>query len=228
MTNIESITVLKGGAATVLYGERAANGVIVITTKKGTNNNRLNVELRSSFSTIIAKKLTQLTETYSRGRFGAFSPVTHWNWGPAYSTNPVFPSGSMIDQDGTGTRVDVGGQEVPFFSKNYENFFVDGTANTQSISVSQGSDKGNFSVTFSRSDSEGIVRNSDYLRYNATVNGAYQVTEKFNFNGSMQYINSERNSVGGLNGGDGWGSGLLYYHHMWDLVNRNWADEQGQ
>lgn len=83
-------------------------------------------------------------------------------------------------------------------------------------------------MLLSRSDSEGIVRNSDYLRYNATVNGAYQVTEKFNFNGSMQYINSERNSVGGLNGGDGWGSGLIYYHHMWDLVNRNWADEQGQ
>lgn len=228
MSNVESITVLKGGAATVLYGERASGGVVLITSKKGKNNGRLNVELRTSMSVGKPNKFTKLSHTYSRGRFGSFSPVTHWNWGPAYSTNPTFPAGSNVDLTGTGTRVDVSGQAVPFFRNNYENFFKNSYSNTQNVSISQGSDKGNFSATFSRSDSEGIVRNSDYKRYNASVNGNYQVTDKFSFSGSMQYINSERNSTGGLNGGSGWGSGLIYYHHMWDIVNRKWADNQGR
>ncbi len=228
MSNVESISILKGGAATVLYGERASAGVVIITTKRGNKNGRLNIEVRNSMSFGKANKFTKLTETYSRGRFGAFSAVTHWNWGPAYSTNPTFPAGTLIDLHGTGTRVDVGGQAVPLHRNNYENFFKNSYSNTQNVSVSSGSDKGTFSATFSRSDSEGIVRNSDYLRYNAAVNGSYQVNDKFSFSGSMQYINSERNSVSGLNGGNGWGSGLIYYHHMWDLVNRNWADSQGR
>lgn len=228
MTNVESITVLKGGAATVLYGERASAGVVIITTKKGKNNGRLNIEIKTSMSVNKPNKFTKLSEKYSRGRFGSFSPVTHWNWGPAYSTDPVFPVGTLIDQNGTGTKIDVSGKAIPQFKNNYENFFKNSYSNTQSISVSSGSDKGNFSATFSRSDSEGVVINSDYLRYNASINGSYQINEKFSFSGSMQYINSERNSVGGLNGGNGWGSGLIYYHHMWDIVNRNWTDSQGR
>lgn len=228
MNNVKSMTVLKGGAATVLYGERASAGVVIITTKNGENNGRLNVEVKTSMAFSQPNKFTQLTEKYSRGRFGDFSPVTHWNWGPAYSTNPVFPAGTFIDLNGTGTRVDVGGQLIPHFKNNYQNFFKTGYTNTQNVSVSSGGDKGSFNASFSRSDSEGIVINSDYLKYNASINGQYDINDKFSFSGAMQYINSERNSVGGLNGGNGWGSGLIYYHHMWDLVNRNWADSQGE
>ncbi len=227
MSNIESMTVLKGGAATVLYGERAANGVVVITTKKGKDTGRLNVELRSSYSFGEVNKLHKLSHTYTRGRFGAFSAVTHWNWGPAYSTNPVYPAGTNIDQNGTGVRQDVSGQRVALFRNNYENFFVKSHSNTQNIAVNGANDKGRFFVGFGKSKNEGVIRNSEYTRYNVTVNGDYDINDKFNFGASMQYINSDRKSVGGLNGGNGWGSGIIYYHHMWDLENRAWAAPDG-
>mgnify|MGYP000595581142 CR=1 FL=1 len=228
MSNVESISVLKGGAATVLYGERAANGVVLITTKRGKDTGKLNVELKTGYTIGEPNKFHPIIHNYSRGRFGDFSAVTHWNWGPAYSTNPTFQNGTNIDQNGTGTRTDVSGQAVPLFKNNYKNFFVNSHAITHNISVNGANEKGRFNVAFSKNKSDGVVRNSEYARHNFSVNGDYDVNEKLNFGASVQYIDSDRKSTPGLNGGAGWGSGLIYYHHMWDLVNRNWKDASGR
>ena len=167
--DIESITVLKGGAATALYGNRAVNGAIIITTKKGRSGNGLNVTLSSRLSFETVNKLPSFTHQYARGRNGAYSNVTHWSWGPAYADNPVFPAGTNVDLAGTGTATDVSGQAIPLYRDNYKNFWNDGTTKQISASVSGGDDKGNFYASIGRNDQEGVIPNSLYERVNATV-----------------------------------------------------------
>lgn len=222
--DIESITVLKGGAATALYGNRAVNGAIIITTKKGRAGNGLNVTLSSRLSFETVNKLPSFTHQYARGRNGAYSNVTHWSWGPAYSDNPVFPAGTNVDLAGTGTATDVSGQPIPLYRDNYKNFWTDGTTKQISASISGGDDKGNFYASIGKNDQEGVIPNSLYERVNATIKGEYKINDKFRIGGYATYANTRSNIH---QGGDTGFQGLGYYHHMWDITSRNWKDAQG-
>jgi len=222
--DIESITVLKGGAATALYGNRAVNGAIIITTKKGRKADGLNISLNTSYSVEKVNKLPSFTHQYARGRNGAYSNVTHWSWGPAYADNPVFPTGSLVDLNGTGTLEDVSGQAIPQYRDNYKNFWDDGNTKQVSLSVSGGNEKGNFYTSIGSNKQEGIIPNSLYQRVNATIKGEYNVTDKFKIGGYATYANTKTNAH---QGGDTGFQGLGYYHHMWDITSRNWKDSQG-
>jgi len=222
--DIESITVLKGGAATALYGNRAVNGAIIITTKKGKSGKGLNISLNTRLTFETVNKLPSFTHQYARGRNGAYSNVTHWSWGPAYSDNPVFPAGTSIDLAGTGTLADVSGQAIPLYRDNYKNFWSNGTTKQTSLSVSGGDDKGTFYASIGKNDQEGIVPNSLYDRINATIKGDYKINDKFKIGGYATYANTATRAH---QGGDTGFQGLGYYHHMFDITTRNWKDAQG-
>ncbi|MGD0712020.1 MAG: carboxypeptidase-like regulatory domain-containing protein, partial [Bacteroidales bacterium] len=111
--DIASVSVLKGGAATALYGLRAANGVVLITTKKGapsSNGNKVNVTFGSTVSLDKVNKLPDLQNTYAQGDGGVWlGPETHCStsWGPALSTlnyaNPgYFTNAATQDPYGLG------------------------------------------------------------------------------------------------------------------------------
>ena len=223
--NVESISVLKGGAATVLYGERGANGVVLITTKKGKDSGKLNIKINSSFSFSEPNRLPQFTEKYARGRNGLYSNVTHWSWGPAYASNPVFPSGTNTDLDADGAAEDVSGQAIPFYSGNYKNWFRTGTNATNNISFSGSNEKGNFYAAYTRTDQNGIVPNSSLKRNTFVINGGYNLSDKLTVGASINFVRSETNKA--ASGVNGWGDGLGYWHHMWD-INRPWKDVNGQ
>ena len=225
-TNVESISVLKGGAATVLYGERGANGVILITTKKGTGSDKLNINVNSSYSLANPNKFPEFTQKFARGRNGGYSNVTHWSWGPAYANNPKFAPGTNVDLNGTGTAVDVGGQAIPYHANNYERWFNTGTTATNNISLSGSNDKGNFYTSYTRIDQEGIVPNSSLLRNSFNINGSYNLSDKISFGANVNFVRSETNKA--ASGVNGWGDGLGYWHHMWDVTNRPWKDANGQ
>ncbi len=222
--DIESITVLKGGAATALYGNRAVNGAIIITTKRGKEGKGLNITLNSRFSYESPNKLPSFTHKYARGRNGAYSNVTHWSWGPAYSDNPVFPANTLIDLAGTGTLQDVSGQRIPQFIDNYKNFWTTGQTQQTSVSVSGGNEKGTFYTSLGRHDQSGIIPNSGYKRINSTIKGDYKITDKFKIGGYATYANTVTDAHQGANDGL---QGLGYYHHMWDINSRKWKSPQG-
>lgn len=223
--NVATISVLKGGAATVLYGERGANGVILITTKTGEQNDRLNVNVSSSYTISEPNKYPEFQNSYARGRNGAYSNVTHWSWGPSYASNPTFPAGTNLDINGDGILTDVGNQAIPQYFDNWKKFFNTGDSFTNNIALSGANDKGRFYTSATKTDQTGIVPNSENKRFSVLLNGSYNLSEKFKVGASANFIQTKRTvSASSFNG---WGDGLGYFHHMWDIETWSYKDANG-
>src|SRR6185436_13805102 len=90
---IESINVLKGGAAAALYGSRAANGVIVITTKRGSSaRGKADISLSSSYSLQRAYGLLEYQNEYGQGLNGIYNPISANSWGPVLELHLHWPT----------------------------------------------------------------------------------------------------------------------------------------
>ena len=215
---IASITVLKGGAATALYGSRAANGAIIITTKRGRKGQGqgINVSYSTSYSVDMVNKMHEFTDKYARGRNGNYSNVTHWSWGPAYAAKPKFPSGTRInelDDKGVIFRKDMSGKEIPYYDNNYGKFWRDGQTFKHSISASGGGKNSSFYFSAGTLNQDGITPNQNYFRNSILLNVSQDITDYFKLTGKANYINtggkSFRMQTGIL-------EGLGYFHHMFD------------
>lgn len=205
--DIESINILKGAGATALYGIRGANGVVVITTKKGKNG-----ALKVAYSTSVSfNEVNKYPELQSRWREGTtassgaaprlLSPrVLSMNantaseisfypgftsgfqsFGPLYSTNgpaPNTPAGNTGDDPSIR------------FRDFYKDFFRTGTTYQNNISLSGAKDKMNYYFSASSSKEEGIVPNTNYGRKTFKINANYDVTDNFTIGSSVSYTNS--------------------------------------
>ncbi|AWG21372.1 hypothetical protein FFWV33_07450 [Flavobacterium faecale] len=205
--NIESMTVLKGAAASALYGSRASNGVIIITTKSGKNNQKLTVELSSSSDFSEVARVPHLQNGYGQGWAGkswsSWSNSTNTasnengSWGPAYN-GEIRLHGAVIDS----------GQQIkPYVAQenNIKDFFTIGHTFTNSVRLSGGGENSNFSINYTDVNSDGIIpTDADaYLRrtvgINAGVNG-----KKLSVRTSINYVKKDQNVV---NTGQGSASG---------------------
>lgn len=221
--DIESLTVLKGGAATALYGIQAANGALVITTKKG-KSGKVNIQAGYDYSVAKANKFPAFSHGFLRGSNGLYNTATTNNWGPLASSNPVFPAGTSLDLVGTGVPVDVSGQKIPYYPDNYKNFFVTGKTSKYDLALSGGNDKTTFYTALSRIDQGSIVRNNTYDKTSAIMNITTQVTPRLRIDGKINYINT-----GGLRFDAGrMMNGLDYYVNTWDITTFPWKDPSGQ
>ncbi len=221
--DIESLTILKGGAATALYGIQAANGAIVITTKKG-RSGKLNIEAGYGFSAATANKFPAFSHGFLRGSAGEYNTATTNNWGPTAASNPVFPAGTELDLTGTGTPVDVSGQKIPYYPDNYKNFFVTGKTNKFNLAISGGGDKTTYYIGLSRLGQGSIIRNNTYDKTSAVANITTQLTPRLSLNVKANYINT-----GGLRFDAGrMMNALAYYVNTWDIVNFPYKDSLNQ
>lgn len=194
--DIESMSILKGGAATALYGLRAANGAVIITTKKGsaTAGKRLNVNYSASYSFEQVNKLPELQSKYGQGYGGVwYGPETAMSlsWGPLLDT---------MAWDGTDYKWDRNGQLVsqndPTAVKNveaYDNlgtFFRTGHTFSQNVNVSGGSENATFYMSLGNTKTDGIIPNNTFKKTNFKISGQAQLNEKLSINGSINYANS--------------------------------------
>ena len=199
--DIESISVLKGGAASALYGLRAANGVIVITTKKGNSTGGLKnaaITFNSSLSIDVVNKLPGYQTSYGQGSDGQWlgpdntASNKSLSWGPlldtmrydgsAYKFDPNGKLVSMNDPTATTKKANV--------YNNPKNFFKTGATYTNSISISGGKDATNFYASYSNSTSKGIVPENDFIKNNFKITAQTKITDKLTISGSANYINS--------------------------------------
>ncbi|WP_020535378.1 SusC/RagA family TonB-linked outer membrane protein [Lewinella cohaerens] len=172
--DIASVSVLKGPAATALYGLRAANGVILITTKTGTAG-KAQVSLNSSYGISEIAKRPEYQTDYREGRFGRLrfrgdgSPLRFQQFGPKVYSG-LTPQFDPIDD-----------------------FFQSGYSQDHSLSISGGTDKATFATSFSYLDQEGIIPNSTWSRLTGRLSGTVKASDKLKFTGSVNYTNSGGN-----------------------------------
>lgn len=171
--DIESISVLKGPSATALYGLRASNGAIIITTKRG-KSGKMNISVSSSVGVDVLGKSPDIQTTYLQGRLGEFVPPTTTGRTPYQSFGPVLDPQNTTDQ----------------IYDNFRGFYRTGYRNNNNITLTKGNDKGNIYVSLGNSTQTGIVPNTNFGRNSVKIAGSYNLTKKLTASASFNYVNS--------------------------------------
>jgi iron complex outermembrane receptor protein len=236
--DIEDYTVLKGGAASALYGSRGANGVILITTKRGSKRKGIGVNYSYTYKMIQPYRYREMQNKYGAG-------------GPISFTEPTFPMDGdtllypgiygtdhlVINQEGDvssttaefgyyGSSVSWGpemnGQMIRWWDgkmrayspqpNNYEDAFQNGSTQTHNISASGGGDRGTMRVSITRQDHEPVIENSNFNRTTINLGANLKISDKVMADLSFSYINFNRLNSPTL--GDEWNKsfnkGFLY------------------
>jgi TonB-linked SusC/RagA family outer membrane protein len=205
--DVASVTVLKGPAAAALYGSRASNGALIITTKSGTKGaNKTEITFSSSNSASSILKLPDFQNEYGQGYYDVIAPdglsATYLNdpkenfsWGAPF-TGAMQEWGQMID----GVR-----QSKPYSAakNNVRDFFRRGFSTDNNISFSGGSEKTSFYLGLNSVNSNGIYPGDKdvYNRYSVRFNGNTEFSNKFYAGISFNYFKINSNQVGGGQGG---------------------------
>ncbi|ANQ50704.1 SusC/RagA family TonB-linked outer membrane protein [Flammeovirga sp. MY04] len=197
--DIESINILKGQAAAALYGIRASNGVIIITTKSGKGNKGkpvVKVSNFTSFETVSRKPEYQTT--YGQGSGGTYVPNTSLGWGPKISELPNDPTYGGNNNGHPGKfyvpQRDQAGLDpwvTPQAYDNFGDFFETGHTINTSANISQATESANYSIGMSNTTQKGIAPSTGMDRWN--VKGRFDGTINDNFSTgiSANYVQSE-------------------------------------
>ncbi len=211
--DVESINVLKGPAASALYGSRAANGVIVIKTKSGKSSKGIGVEVNSNLTFENALKLPDFQNVYGQGNGngGAFAFVngggagltdgTDEGWGPAFRgqlypqyNSPRTLNGQVIPFLGGDLNAPAGSVITPTAwlpdIDGVANFFETGRTITNNVAIVGSNKDGDFRLSYTNLDQTGIVPNTDLKRNTVSFSGGYNLTDKFTARAFVSYIKS--------------------------------------
>lgn len=209
--DIENVSVLKGPSAAALYGTRAANGVIVITTKDGSKSKGLGISINTSVFIDTAFRLPDFQNSYGQGNSGQFEYVDGlgggtndnitYSWGPRLDAgifipqfdSPVFlPDGSVVR--GGDTSLYSGNAITPTLFKsnpdNLKDFYETGVTTINNISIGDNFDKGNYRLSFTDLRSESIIPGVNLDRQTVSAKLKFQPTTKTTVTSSISYVNS--------------------------------------
>ena len=199
--DIENITVLKGAAAAALYGQDAANGVIMITTKQG-EAGKIKVQANGSWQWDTPTRLPQLQQTYGPGAQGFYKDKTSGGWGPVLGDNET-----IYD--------------------NIGDFFKTGFYHKYDFSVTGGSEKFNAYASANWSKAEGIIPEDYKTRFGALVKASYTPAEWVTFQMGINITDTKSRSTGGVSTVYGWpiNNSILNYKNDNGLpTHRYWSD----
>ncbi|MEO0895920.1 MAG: SusC/RagA family TonB-linked outer membrane protein [Bacteroidota bacterium] len=199
--DIESVNILKGASAAALWGARASNGVIVITTKQGAAG-RVNINFKSTVSFDWVNQRYDLQDTYGQGRGGSYSPTGAEAWGDYI---PDRAGGAdEVDQSGQRFVSESGNVYYPITQKNATDTYLDsnwdGVFQTggffqNDLTVSGGNNKLTYFLSLGRVDQEGIIRESDYDRTNFRLNNKFFATDWLTIESRASFANIQSNRV---------------------------------
>ncbi|GAB2559818.1 SusC/RagA family TonB-linked outer membrane protein [Spirosoma areae] len=180
--DIEGMTVLKGGTAAALYGSRAKDGAILITTKTKGASQGIGVTYNTNFTTDHPLDYTDYQYEYGQGEYGVRPQA-------ANPTSGVWSFGEKF-QPGM-TQVLFGGVTVPYepVRNRVNTFYRDGSTWTNSVSLSSSSEKGGFNLSLSNLDNKGITRNNTFSRKTINLGFSYNLSPKLNITGTLNYSN---------------------------------------
>lgn len=206
--DIESVTVLKGAGATALYGSRAANGAIMITTKSGKVEKGLGVTFSSNASVDIIQEWPEWQYEYGQGTMarnsdgelyysygvtedGASTSGTSSAFGPKFDGQYYYQYDPILEgrsQDRTLWKP---------YKNNRKDFWRTGTTYTNNVSIEGGDSKGNMRASFTHSKNEWIMPNTGFERLAVSLKGSYQVSDRIRLNSVVNYTNRTSDNLPG-------------------------------
>lgn len=210
--DIASITVLKGANAAALYGTRASNGVIIITTKDGSKNEGMSISLNSSLFVDRAFQLPEFQNKYGQGNSGTFEYVDGLGGGTndniTYSWGPELDKGTLIPQFNSPVTLPNGntvrGGDIAVHSglpitptafvshpDNLKNFYETGVTAINNIAISSGFDQGSYRFSFTDLRSESFIPGVNLDRKTASARMVFNPRPKIKLSTSINYINSQ-------------------------------------
>ena len=175
--DIESMTVLKGASAAALYGSRAGNGVILITTKSGRKNEGLGITVNAGITVESIFLKPDMQNSFGQGSVGVYDNQSRLSWGPKAEGQTV---------------TDWLGRQVPLQTyDNIDAFFHTGTSFNEGVSFQQNINGTSVFASINRSDDAGITPESKLNKTNVTLRATtfLDKTEKWKVDAKVNYIN---------------------------------------
>lgn len=225
--DIESVTVLKGPGATALYGSRAANGALIITTKSGQKTKGLGVTFNSSASFDVIQRWPDYQYEYGQGTGKSFDD----------EGNPYYSYGSSEDGSNTGSTSSAFGPrfEGQFFYQydptlegqsaerqlwqaypdNRKDFWETGITLKNNVSLQGGDDNGSIRVSVGNEKNDWIMPNTGYERMTASLNAQYQISKRIKVGSVINYNNRNSDNLPGT----GYNNGSIAYFMIFQNPN---------
>ncbi len=233
--DIESISILKGPSAAALYGSRAANGVVLITTKSGKKSKGLGVTISSS--TVFDKPYRWLLNQniFANGK----RPYTQDNRpnnglpyyivpaGDAGWVGPQMDKGMMayvwpyFDKDGNLTPT-----ELVSHPDNWKEFFKTGYTTENSVSITNATDKANYRLSYANMTNRGVIPNSDLHRNSIGLNSTVKIMKNLSVTANINFVNTGANNRPAGNRGANPMSALAYINSSIDIndLKQYWVE----
>jgi TonB-linked SusC/RagA family outer membrane protein len=240
--DVETITVLKGASAAALYGSRANNGVILITTKSGKNTKGIGVSINSTVSFENVLRLPDYQNVYGQGLGGVFefkdgngggsADGVDESWGPKMEgqllnqfdspTTNGFRGGDVGNLNNAIGPVDLNAQlaargtinATPFAAQpdNIRDFFETGVTQTHNVALAGSNDKSDFRLSYTWLDQTGTVPNTDLKRNTIAFAGGYNLSSKLKVRTAINYLNSDSDNRPNLSYGT---ENIMYLFNCW-------------
>lgn len=193
MDDVVSMTVLKGAAAAALYGSRAKDGVIMITTRQRGEGQGIGVELNTNYTTDTPLDFTDFQYEYGQGEGGVRPTAPN-------PTSGVWSFGEKFEPGMTQILYD--GVEVPYepVYDRIRKFYEVGQNLSNTLTITNNSEKGGFSLSFSNVQNKSIVPNSDFGRNTINLGFDQNITEKLKAVGFVNYSNEENSNPAQVGG----------------------------
>ncbi|SOE24176.1 TonB-linked outer membrane protein, SusC/RagA family [Spirosomataceae bacterium TFI 002] len=200
--DVESVQILKGASAAALWGSRAANGVMVITTKSGKLNQKMKVSYGATYSMDEVNRKHPLQTTWGQGSGGKFITGSANSWGDKISNraggaDEVTTTGQYFIGDNGQTIYPIktkNSQDV-FVDQNFDQVFQTGSFLDHNLTITGGGAKTTNFFSVGYLDQEGIIKNSDYNRFTMRFNNQTFFNNYINLSTKANYINTSSNRI---------------------------------
>ena len=238
MEDFETVSVLKGSAAAALYGTRAINGVVLITSKKGTQRKGLGVSLNQTLSLSNPYKGPDFQNEFGGGSVGAFftdnrdaNYTSDQNW-----TTKVFPIDPVtgkpyidrqIQREGENWGPRMLGQEVTNYDgtvtryiphpNNYLNAYQNGGGTNTNVAIDAATDRSSFRFSYNYNDAKGIYLNNSLKKNSFDLRVTHKITDRINIDISTAYTDFKGKNPPRLGGLDAFGSYNVGHMYTWVL-----------
>lgn len=210
--DFETVSVLKGAAATALYGSRGLNGAVVITTKSGKGQKKTQVQLTQTFGFDKVTSQPQLQNEYAESFWYCSSPNNPFNVNDLYWTNedgylsyktlssyneigtawgPSFEYIRQHAKDGKVEMYDGKLYDAKAYDNNFKDAYGTGFSTNTNVSVSGGNDRTSFYTSLSYRYNNGTLPNNDFQRLSVMTKASHKLTDKIELEASMTFANSK-------------------------------------